>query len=245
MDTRNRGAVSSAVRWVLSAAVLMIILLYIPAPYVVLQPGVVESASPLVQSAAGRDEAADEGEWMVTTVYMSRQINLWTAVRAMWRSDREIYTTKSFLNGGTIGDYKVRMVVMMEDSQSQAIEAAYKQLGIGYELRPKALVVSRTAGDRSGFRPGDRIVGVNGEPAASAEELLALLQRGAGSASLRADVKRSGKAVKVAVDVPQEAADAPGGAAELLPALLGGVELTELRTVRPLDRAHAVTIAAG
>ncbi|WP_314000427.1 S16 family serine protease [uncultured Paenibacillus sp.] len=248
MEARHKGAAGSAVRWALAAAVVMITLLYVPAPYVVLQPGLVESAAPHVRSSAEPDNAGAAGEWMITTVYMNRRINFWTAAQSMWRSDREAYSKSKFLRGGSIREYSARMVVLMEDSQSQAIEAAYKQLGIGYELLPDSLVVAGTAGKRSGFEPGDRITGVNGEPAASGEALLELLRQGYGSgaAELAVDVERNGAAAEIAVRAPEKAANAASGtAAQLLPTLLGGVELIERRKIRTFDPAHAVSIEAG
>jgi Lon-like protease len=239
LDKRNKSAAGSAVRWAIAAAAFMIFFLYIPAPFLVYQPGLTESAEALVE--AEPDRQLPEGEWLITTVFMARSTNYWTALQGLWRSDREVHSKKAVLKGSSTAEYALRMNVLMEGSQSHAIEAAYRAAGIPYEQMPSGLLVARS-GDGSEFQAGDRIMTIGGEPVKGAEDAARLFAQRAG-VTVPVEVLRGGGRKTFAISITSDiSADiAPGH----LPRLLGGVELTETRTIRPADPDNHVTIDAG
>lgn len=239
MDKRNKSAAGSAIRWAIAAAAFMIFFLYIPAPFLVYQPGLTESAEALVKTETGRQPP--NGEWLITTVYMARSTNYWTALQGLWRSDREVHSKKAVLKGSSTAEYALRMNVLMEGSQSHAIEAAYRAAGVPYEQMPSGLLVARS-GKMSVFQAGDRIVTIAGEPVNGAEEAARLLAQQA-SGTVPVEVLRGGEHKSLTVSIASDSAPAivPGQ----LPRLLGGVELTETRAIRPADPANRVSIDAG
>ncbi len=240
MDKRNKSAAGSAIRWAIAAAAIMIFFLYIPAPFLVYQPGLAESADALVEAEA--DKRQPEGDWLITTVYMARSTNYWTAMQSLWRSDREVHSKSAVLKGSSTAEYALRMNVLMEGSQSNAIEAAYRAAGIPYEQIPSGLLVARS-GETSVFRAGDRIVTIGGEPVMGAEEAIRILAQQTG-ATVPIEVLRGGERKPLAVSIASES-NASGIVPGQLPRLLGGVELTETRAIRPEDPANRVAIDAG
>jgi Lon-like protease len=239
VDKRNKCAAGSAIRWAITAAAFMIFFLYIPAPFLVYQPGLTEQAAVLVDAAP--DRQPPDGEWLITTVFMARSTNYWTALQSMWRSDREVHSKKAVLKGSSTEEYALRMNVLMEGSQSHAVEAAYRSAGVAYEQMPSGLLVARS-GDASLFRAGDRIMAIDGEPVKSAEEAAEQLMRHAGKVA-QVEVMRGGERKTLAVMGPS--AGSSGLTIGELPGLLGGVELTETRAIRPADPENQVVIDAG
>ncbi len=239
MDKRNKSAAGSAIRWATAAAAFMIFFLYIPAPFLVYQPGLTESAGALVET--GTDRQPPNGEWLITTVYMARSTNYWTALQGLWRADREVHSKKAVLKGSSTAEYALRMNVLMEGSQSHAIEAAYRAAGVPYEQMPSGLLVARS-GKGSVFQAGDRIVTIAGDPVNGADEAARLLAQQA-SGTVPVEVLRGGERKSLTVTIASDNAQAivPGQ----LPRLLGGVELTETRAIRPADPANRVSIDAG
>lgn len=241
----GRGVSGTVLRWAAAAAVVMALLLYVPTPYVVYEPGLTLPVSQLVRIGAadadGGGTAASGGQpdgWTMTTVYMAGRTNYWTVLQAAWRNDRETHDRKKVLGSSTAADYAARMSVMMAGSQSSAVEAAYRAAGIAYESVPIALDVTSGAGV---LRTGDRILSVDGQPAGSAAALLeALRAAGAGTAEL--GVLRGGERTTVRIELGAAAATA---GEEGLPELLGGVQLAEQREIRPADPALTVAVQPG
>jgi len=238
---RIGGGAAGPLRWALAAAMLMTLLLYVPTPYLVFQPGLAEPAAPLVRTAS--PDEGGSGEFLFTTVYLSGRSNYLEVLGAQLRSDRELLRKKDVLKGGTVEEYGYRSVVLMEHSQSDAIEAAYRLAGVPYSVRPIAVTVS-DAGGRSGpdgLQTGDRIVSVNGVSVTSLARLQRLVSE-LDDGEARFAVKRNG--ADAAVNLRPDAHGDGLVDGDELPLAIGVRELAEIRTVAPDDPSRAVSIEA-
>ncbi|CAM4250976.1 S16 family serine protease [Paenibacillus tarimensis] len=240
----RRPAVSLPLKWALAAAVLMILLLYVPAPYLVAEPGPAQEAATLVHVA---EEAGQrDSGFLVTTVYMAGKSNYWMVLQSLWRDDLESYPRDEILKGGTIDEYAQRMHVLMDNSQSSAVEAAYRQAGISYAIGTKEIVIT-DPGDGTGFAPGDRITGLNGTSLSDIGQLLELLKAAdedSRQSALRVAVERRG--ISAQVEVPKSGVHRTEKLDEQdLPGLLGVGGLTVMKAVMPEDPAFRVEIEAG
>jgi PDZ domain-containing protein len=232
---------AAIIRWALSAALLMTFLLYVPTPYVLFEPGLAESAAPLVHVESSDKQGG--GQFILTTVYMSRKTNFLSVIQAYGNANKELYLKKDILKGSSIKEYGDRSAVMMQDSQSDAVEAAYREAGIAYSIKPRSVAVSNAAEESAdGFLTGDRLQSVNGRPVAGIGELLQLLN-GLNGKEAVVTVLRGEQSAEIRVPLKQTIGRVVKGAD--LPALLGGVELMEIRAVEPVDPTREITIEAG
>jgi PDZ domain-containing protein len=253
------AAAKTALRWGLAAAAVIMLQLVVPVPYVIYEPGMTVPVSGRVvigaeghegQAGQGQEEReGDEGqagqdplstpdpkqgEFLLTTVYLKPRATLWEVLTAARRKDREVHAKRAVFQGNSIETYAERMNVLMAESQSKAVEAAFRAAGVRYDAVPDGLYVSQGAGL---LEAGDRIQAADGSridgKAALAEAL-----RGRAGGSVELTVLRGGRKTVVRLDVDAAAVDA-------LPDKLGGAELTEVLAIRPDDPALDVTIDAG
>ncbi|GGG12728.1 YlbL family protein [Paenibacillus abyssi] len=240
MPAGKQSFMSSIWRPALSAALLMIFLLYIPTPFVVYEPGIVEPVTPMIKVASG--DPPGEGKFMLTTVHMSFA-NFWTVARTAWEDDMLLLRKKDVLGGKTREEYVERLVVVMQNSQSDAVEAAYRFAGVKYAIQPEKLVVTDVSSQaEDGFHAGDVLLSVNSSEIKDADSLAKLLAAGGTGETLVWSVLRQGQAVELKTTLQM----IPGEpAASDLPKMLGGVLLTEIRNIVPEDKSKAIQIAAG
>lgn len=238
--TEERLPAWGIVRWALSAAVAMIVLLYVPTPYVVYEPGLVAVVDRMVE--VDHPDERSEGEFMLTTIKMS-YANFWTTFRSAWDRNLELYRKKDVFQGKTETEYKERLVFIMRDSQSSAIAAAYEAAGIAYSVEAQSVWISSTppAGELPlVWRAGDVIVAIEGEPVTGLEQLAVLLAGRSAGDELEVLVQRGDDQEQLRVPLIA----VPGSTAEL-PAALGGVQIAESRAIVPADLGRRVTIQAS
>ncbi|XEC97064.1 S16 family serine protease [Paenibacillus tarimensis] len=228
-------------RSALFAAVLMIFLLYIPTPFAAVEPGIAEPVTSMVKVAAG--DPPGQGVFMLTTVRMSFA-NYLTVASSIWKKDLVLFRKKDILGGKSQAEYAERLVYVMQNSQSNAVEAAYRQLGIHYRLQPQRLVVTDVSPqlENGTFRAGDVLVSLNAHEVKDAASAAGLLMKHPPDEPLRLVVLRQGERASFEHRLVQPVTDAAG---KDMPKALGGVQLTEIRNVVPDNEAHEVTIAAG
>jgi len=245
------GLRKTALRWAVAATAAALLLFAVPVPYVLYEPGkavpvevlvTVEKTNrpdaPLETVQPGRGASSqhsdDDGEWLLTTVYLRARATLWTVVESAWRADREAHAKRAVFGGSGEEEYKARMDELMAESQGKAVEAAFRAAGVRYETVPDGVFVTRGAGR---LKAGDRIAAVDGAGVSGLAELAEALRGRAGREAELA-VLRGGReiAVRLAMD--------KAGAGDL-PGMPGGAELTEILAVRPADPALRVTIDAG
>lgn len=257
METGLRRQV---LRLTLAAAVTLTVLLCIPVPYVIHEPGAVipvdgrvfvggsgragtdgadserHDAAPVSGNAVRRGEHEENGEWLLTTVYMRTRANLWSVLETAWRTDREAHPKRAVFQGGDARSFAARMNILMMKSQRDAAEAAYRAAGAAYEAVPDGLYVMRDAGE---MKAGDRITAAGGRQVDGEASLRAAMQA-AGGGPIELTVQREGSEIVVRLE------SEPGaGGTSAMPAALAAAELTETRRIRPADAAHEVRFNAG
>ncbi|MBD2870782.1 S16 family serine protease [Paenibacillus arenilitoris] len=228
----------------LSTAAAMWVLLYAPTPYVVYEPGIAVPVRPMIAAEDG--DPLGEGDFLLTAVKLTEP-NFLGAVRAMWDRSKDVYSKRDVFRGYTEQQYVDRLSVIMEGSQNNAVEAAYRYAKLPYKTKVRSIVVSDVAsGDQAlvkTFKSGDKLLGLSGgKRFASTDDVLAALEGLDKSAKTAFDVERGGEVQSVPIYAG--AFQASMDAEQKLKAL-GIFALTELRSLEPADGRNRLTIAAG
>ncbi|MBJ6363334.1 PDZ domain-containing protein [Paenibacillus sp. GCM10012307] len=239
MSNTSKSMAGGIIRPALAAAMVMIVLLYIPTPYAAYEPGIVEPVTPMVKVVAG--DPPGKGVFMLTTVKMT-YANYWAVLRSVWDDDLELLKKKDLLGDKSQSEYAARLLYIMQNSQSNAIEAAYKEAKIPYEVAAKELVVTDVPPHQEGFRPGDSIKAVQGKKASTARSLAVLLREQAPGDELDWTIIRQGKELTLKIPLKALPQDETG---KDLPQALGGIVLAEIRDLAPRQDQFKVSIAAG
>ncbi|WP_161601329.1 S16 family serine protease [Paenibacillus luteus] len=239
--------IRSVVLYVLSTAVLMWALLYAPTPYVAYEPGIAVPVKPMVAIEEG-DELG-EGDLLLTAVKLTEP-NFLRAIQSVWNSNVELHLKKDVLRGYSKEQYAARLNVVMQGSQNNAIEAAYRYAGLPYETRTEGIIISDVAANaekgfpmRFSFEAGDRMLAINGNTDfGSGEEWLERLRGSSKDKPLIFEVERGD--TKLSIVYPADTLEAFMTDVQLLEAI-GIKNLTELRSIEPVDGDKRLTIAAG
>ncbi|WP_139998282.1 S16 family serine protease [Paenibacillus paridis] len=237
----------SVVLYVMSTAVLMWVLLYAPTPYVAYEPGIAVPVKPMVAIEEGDELGA--GDLLLTAVKLTEP-NFLRAIQSVWNSNVELHLKKEVLRGYSKEQYAARLNVVMQGSQNNAIEAAYRYAGLPYETRMEGIIVSDVAAEdegafptRGSFEAGDQILGINGDTDfGSGAEWLERLHGSSKDKPLSFEVVRGDKRLSIAYPAHTLAAAKTD---EQLLAALGIKSLTEMRSIEPTDGHKRLTIAAG
>ncbi|OBZ16838.1 MULTISPECIES: S16 family serine protease [Bacillales] len=229
---------------VLSTAAFMWILLYAPTPYVVYEPGIAVPVKPMVKIEAG--DRLGKGEFLLTAVKLTEP-NFLHAFSSMLNANMEVHLKKDVLRGYTKEQYAERLNVIMQGSQNNAIEAAYRYAGLPYERRTDGLIVSDVLmaehADPNAFQAGDKLLGMTSkQPLGSIDEMLETLQASSKDKPIQFDIDRGGK--RLSVIFPANAFESDKTNEQFLKTL-GIVGLTELRSLVPTDLDNQLTITAG
>ncbi|MFD0587874.1 S16 family serine protease [Paenibacillus sp. GCM10027627] len=250
-----RNGLPVAKRAILSAAItalVMWVLLYAPTPYLVYEPGIAIPVQDMIEADTEASEHSDQGQFLLTAVKLTEP-NFWNVLAAGIDRDRDVYLKSDVFGGVTQRQYAKRLTVIMEGSQNDAIEAAYRYLHLAYEVETKAIVVTdvKRIGDKpvSSLRPGDKLLGLSegddflnvGDAAQKVFSALAGLKDN-GIISIKAEREKKPFLVQLAKPKSQEA-EQSGEA--YLAALLGVAGFTELRAIEPQEQEHRLAIAAG
>ncbi|WP_168122290.1 S16 family serine protease [Paenibacillus sp. HB172176] len=122
-------------RSLLSAALtafLMWLLLYAPTPLVLYKPGIAAPVNGMIAMQDGED-VQSEGKWLLTAVKLT-DTNVWGALKAAFDSKVDVYRRKDVFQGLSQQQYAERVSEVMKESQSEAVEAAYRYVGISYSI---------------------------------------------------------------------------------------------------------------
>lgn len=120
--------------------------LWLPTPYVVIEPGKALSVHDMVQ--VDEPLGQQHGDLMMTTVMMT-YANVAKFLQAIFRPHADIYLKKSILQEQTPQEYTEKQRIYMQTSQNNAIQAAYNKAGIAYELNVIDNVQTVAAIDKS------------------------------------------------------------------------------------------------
>lgn len=231
---------------VLLVALLAYGLLFAPTPYIVYKPGLAEDVGPMV--ATPDPKVAETGEFMLTTV---RQTYPGPAeyVLARFKPDWEVLPKKRiFRDGETRSDYLSRQQVIMQSSQSHAIQAAYHAAGIAHALVHEGVVVARVIADMPAhgvLRAGDLLLEIDGRVLERSDDVFdALVGKQVGD-PVAIVAERDGERLETVLAMGdfnqlEEAGETDG---EPRPGL--GVQPADRLSIEPEDPAYQVEIKVG
>ncbi|WP_166238063.1 YlbL family protein [Paenibacillus turpanensis] len=233
---------SGPIRMILATAAVMYILIFMPTPYVVFEPGTAEATRPMVQIEAGDPE--EKGVFMMTTVRMTYS-NVLSYIGSYFDRHADVFTRKEvFGDNETQEEYTERQEAYMLTSQANAIEAAYKQAAVPYKIRNEGVVILQTISGMPAdgvLKPGDRVVQVNGVTIASYDDLTREIGGRAAGDKVAMQVKRGEELISATLLVSPMSTSQPGQNERV------GVGITtaELLSVQAEDAGKQVRIEAG
>ncbi|MFF2482696.1 S16 family serine protease [Paenibacillus sp. NPDC058071] len=248
-ESRNGAGIGKRTLTTAAAtALVMWLLLYAPSPFVLYEPGTAEPTYTMVKAedaapGQGDNLTAGSGQFLMTTVKLS-ETNFWGAVSSSWKSNTEAATRRSVLKGSTEKQYADRMAVVMQGSQNNAVEAAYRYAQIPYKIAPDGLAVSDARNkSETKLMTGDRITGVKEASSVyDTAELIQALQGKKTGDDIELSVIRNDKAIQLPIVLSPF--DGEIDKHSLLQAL-GVNGLVEFRRLQPNDNVMSLTIDAG
>lgn len=226
---------------------------FIPVPYYIYKPGSAEELKPMVKVANG--DTVENGTFMLTTVSMARS-SVISYLVAKFSPNTEIRKKEEVLQGSSEAEYSTRQEYIMLDSQSVAIEAAYKEAGVPFTVDSKGVLVMQAVEGypASGILfPGDQIVKVGSRTIAKHQDILDELKPHKADDSIEVTVLR-GKTEKTvtvtlkdltALDQANGQAGSAGGASGAGSRVGLGISTAELLEIVPEQSDKKVTIDAG
>lgn len=156
--------------------VIIIILFWVPTPYVIFQPGAAQSVHSMVVVEGGSTEQS--GTFMLTTVRMTYTNYAFYLLSLFNPHADTMHRKEVFRDGETNRDYSERQSLNMIGSQSNAIMAAYNKLGVDYEINAQEFRVIGVIEGMPAFEKlqvGDQIVQVNGLDMQRGEDMVEYL----------------------------------------------------------------------
>ncbi|RCX21366.1 PDZ domain-containing protein [Fontibacillus phaseoli] len=195
---RSKSVGIKAGLYVISLAILVYVVVYMPTPYMIHAPGSAEEIKPMVSVAAGDKE--EKGTFMLTTVSVS-YANIAMLITTQFKKHAEIIRKEPDRNDE---EYETQQRYYMNSSQSNAIMAAYAHAKVEYAVVPEYVFVvgfSKTVTPKGDFHPGDIIKKVNGEPIGKFEMLAATLKGKSAGDKVAVELERGGKAVEQQVEL--------------------------------------------
>ncbi|WP_245954555.1 SepM family pheromone-processing serine protease [Paenibacillus flagellatus] len=230
---------------------------FIPVPYYIYKPGTAEEVKPMVSVKNG--DAEEKGTFMLTTVTMGRS-SIFGFIAAKLSPNAEIRKKEDVLRGSSEEEYSTRQEYVMLDSQSSAIQAAYKRAAIPFTIDSQGVLVMQTIEDYPAFgllHPGDRIVRVGTRDIHRHEDILNEIKQRKAGETVEITVMRGQTEKKVAVTLKdlnaidkEKGKAASGGAAGTAAnpdeSRIGfGITTAELLEIVPEHEDKKVTIDAG
>jgi Lon-like protease len=221
----------------LGTTVLCYGLLFMKTPYYVYMPGTVEDIGSMVK--LGDETGEREGAFYLTTVLMANA-NWFSVMAAPFDKNKELRPKQTVLQGRTVKEYEQRQDYVMLHSQSDSIQAAYKEADIPYKIQPQGIMVLSTLEGYDAskvLQPGDRLVSVEGMPVSSVAELQGRMIGLKPEDELEVVYERKGRSVQTRLILGASRKD------EAVPQL--GISAADLLAVVADDPNRQVTIQAG
>ncbi|HEY2492925.1 MAG TPA: SepM family pheromone-processing serine protease [Paenibacillus sp.] len=181
--------------YIVMVVMLVYVVVFMPTPYIIYQPGSAEEVKPMISVQDG--DMAEQGTFMMTTV-SARYANIALLAASSFNPNAEVDKKQSRLGEKSEDEYAAEQVFYMSNSQSSAMEAAYKEAKIPYQILPEYLFVfsvPKEADNRKYFNPGDRIVEVEGQPASDNVALTSLLTNKKVGDVVSVKLKRGGESL--------------------------------------------------
>ncbi|MGN7763845.1 SepM family pheromone-processing serine protease [Paenibacillus sp. 22594] len=163
-----------ATAYLFTFVVILYVAVFMNTPYIVYQPGSASEVAPMIQvQNADKDE---KGTFMMTTVSAS-YANVALLVASVFNSNAEVVLKETRLGDKTEQEYAAEQVYYMNSSQSYAVQAAYHAADIPYKDVVDYLYVFSVpvTGNQEQFKPGDKIISVEGQTIPDPDALSKLL----------------------------------------------------------------------
>nr|WP_276575593.1 SepM family pheromone-processing serine protease [Paenibacillus sp. YPG26] len=207
--------------------VVVYVVVYMPTPYMINQPGAALEIKPMVKVEEGDPE--EKGSFMMTTVSVT-YANLAMLVTSQFNSEAEI-VRKTPEQGGK--EYETRQVYYMSDSQSSAMAAAYTKAKLPYRILPEYIFVvslSKSPAPKGDFAPGDIIRKIDGRRVIRLKELSGMLKTRKPGEVVQVELERGGRKLAGKAELVSLKDPATGGTRPGL-----GLNIAELRKVKSVD----------
>ncbi|MCC2685749.1 MAG: hypothetical protein K0R75_2648 [Paenibacillaceae bacterium] len=246
----NRFIVKNRSKWrnraisVLLGIVIVYLLVFMPLPYFIYKPGTAENVHPMV-SVEG-EQGKETGVFMLTTVRVLDG-NIVNYLYAQVAPYQQIITKRTvFRAGESEQEYSERQSFVMKDSQSNAIQAAYREAGIAFHNDNEGIIVLQVLANMPAskvLQAGDYIRQVDDLTVTKLDDLLAYIRAKKPGDNVNVTFERNKvtrtKPIVLGV-LPPDAND-PNGVER--PGF--GVVPAEVHSVKADDPARQVTIKAG
>lgn len=227
-------------RFLLIVLLLVLLLFWVPTPFVVVQPGSAEDVKSMVQIEEGDTDEA--GAFRLTTVQRSSpHANVAFYLLSFFNPHADVFKKSDlYQEGETNEDYLKRQEYNMISSQSNAIQAAYRKALIPYEIVTKEVRILGTLEDMPAadiFQVGDQILKIDDRPMNSREELVAYISEKQIGDTVNVLYQRKGaeRTAEIGLVAAREG--------EAQPAI--GVYIANVQTVEPEDESKQINITAG
>ncbi|MDF2668308.1 MAG: hypothetical protein K0R67_614 [Paenibacillus sp.] len=248
---RNKGLRGFLLSFTITFAALYF-LCFVPVPYYIYKPGTAESVKPMVH--VSEPDPEERGAFMLTTVSLIPRTNVLNFFLAQWDPNADVQRKKDVLKGQSEQQFMQRQEMIMLESQSSAIQAAYKQANIPYQLKNVGVYITETKKGlpaEAVLKPGDTIIKVDGAPATGIKDLQAALTGKKIGDNIEIGVKRGAEelsfkiiladvAASVTPDASPSATNSPSTAKAGI-----GISTADLRSVVPEQESKKVQIQAG
>ncbi|MGF7029780.1 PDZ domain-containing protein [Paenibacillus mucilaginosus] len=242
-ESRHIKQASRIVFSVFGAILLLFFIYFMPLPLYIFKPGSADVIGPMVKVSQPGPE--DRGELMLTTVSVSNA-NLMGYLLSFVLPYQERQPKQDLLKEGeTEEEYSQRQEVVMLTSQADAMQAAYKKLGIPYQISKDGVVLQRVYPEfpaHDVLLPGDYLVKIDDKPIQAYEDVRSALA-GKKEGDQAAVTFRRGSALRTENIALKTLPVQPG---ETGPARIGlGVEPVDVLSVKAESEAQQVSIQAG
>ncbi|WP_106766121.1 SepM family pheromone-processing serine protease [Paenibacillus faecalis] len=218
--------------------VLLYVVVYMPTPYLIYQPGSAENVKPMITVEKG--DPVEEGTFMLTTVSAS-YANMALLFMSAFNSNAEVVKKEEKLGEQSKEEYAATQVFYMNSSQSLAMEAAYNAAGIDYRIVPDYMFiisVPETSVNKDYFHPGDKLLSVDGKKASDNEELAELMSEKNVGESVEVKLERAGHLVTEQVKLVSIKDDETGAERPGL-----GVMIATMQKIEPENPDARITFA--
>jgi PDZ domain-containing protein len=223
---------------------IVYLLVFMPLPYFIYKPGTAENVHPMV-SVAG-DQQPEAGVFMLTTVRVL-DANVVNYLYALVAPFQQIITKKNvFRAGESEQEYSERQSFVMKDSQSNAIQAAYREAGVTFHSDNEGIVVLQVLANMPAskvLQAGDYIRQIDDLPVTKLDDLLAYIRGKKPGEKVNMTYERNKVTRTKPIDLGVLPPDANDPSGTERPGL--GVVPAEVHSVKADDPTRQVTIKAG
>ncbi len=202
MDSNRRSTRSSNVKFItyfFALIVAVYVLVYMPTPYVIYEPGSADEIKPLVTVKNGDKE--EKGTFMLTTV-LRKKANVALMLASVFDKNEQL--AKENLGGRTQQEYTTEQLFNMSNSQTNAMAAAYLHAKIPFDVIMDKLVIiynNPQLETKNDFQTGDQLISLDGVKFKQYDELINLIQSKKVGDVLKGKVLRNNKETDVMVEL--------------------------------------------